>query len=1065
MHLLTQKLQVHCTFDQSERADSKNIPPLPILSILPILIMSGNMKRQKRKSVSKRRRSNRVNADYNTLEQRLALTTFVVTSLADVIGDDGLVTFREAIVAANTNAASGDAAAGEATGDVIQFDPSLADGTINLTEGQLTISDDLTVQAGGLNITVDAQGQSRAFEITGSERVSLGRINVTGGVADIGGGVLASGSGNLIVFGGVYSDNVATGDGGGAIYSAGGNLNVSGGATFEGNLANGTSGSGGAIFNEGGTAVANDVTFFDNVANRAGGAIEITGGDLFLTSITAFRNVAGPEGSAAPGNGGVLHVTAGDTVVVRDSALTVNRAASEGGALWNQAGTRLLVFNSDINFNSALGDGADNGGGAIFNNGGDLVISGGGFTTNTATGTAGSGGAIFSVDGRIVISDEASFIGNSSSRAGGAIEIVDGELFDTDSGYSANNAGGLEPASTGNGGAIHITGTALSAFSGTRFFVNSAASEGGGFWNSAESSVFFNNDVDFSFNSAFGNDADNGGGAIFNNGGAVVVNGGTFSTNTASGTAGSGGAILSVDGRVLVQADSEFRSNRSARAGGAVELIDGEFFDTNSLYVSNRTGFFQDAGEFVEISPGTGNGGAFHITGTGTSAFFGTQLMQNVAANEGGAVWNSASSSIFLTDALLSDNTANGDDADNGGGALFNNGGDVFVNGSLFFGNDADGTAGSGGAIFSVDGRVVVTGDSQFSDNRSVRAGGAIEIIDGDFFDTDTFYSGNSTGDSLPANPGNGGAFHVTGTATSAFNGTFFSDNRAGSEGGAIWNAAGSTMFLTDVVISSNIASGNSADNGGGGIFNNGGSVFVNNSSLSGNFANGDSGSGGGALSVAGVLRFDNSTIIDNRASRAGGGVEVIDGRAVFRGVSLSSNTTGVSLTAAPGNGGGLHVTGNQTVVTFSDSSVVGNSAANQGGGLWNQTGSTLILDDNTRITQNSVQGQGGGVYNRGILSAIDAAFIENSSDDDGGAIFITATGDARIEDTSFDFNSADDDGGGIFNLGSLVSTGSSFAQNTAGDTGGAIFTGANATTTAAADNFFADNFPNDQTG
>ena len=1024
------------------------------------------MKRRKRKSVSRRRRNNGNNNDYNTLEQRLALTTFVVTSLADGVANDGLVTLREAIVASNTNTAAGDAAAGDETGDVIQFDPSLAGGTINLTQGQLNVFDDVAIQAGGLDITVDAQGLSRAFQTFGTETISFGRINVTGGNADIGGGIYASGFGSVIVFGGEYSGNVATGEGGGAIYSAAGSLNISGGATFEANLANGASGSGGAIFNEGGTASANDVTFFDNVANRAGGAIEITGGDLFLTSITAFRNIAGPEGSAAPGNGGVLHVTAGDTVVVRDSTLTVNSAASEGGALWNQAGTTLFVSNSDVNFNFAGGDGADNGGGAIFNNGGDLVISGGGFTANTARGTAGSGGAIFSVDGRILIQDEVSFTGNGSSRAGGAIEIVDGELFDTDSGYSANIAGGTEPASTGNGGAVHITGTAVSAFSGTRFFANRAASEGGGFWNSAESSVFFNNDVEFTFNAALGNDAGNGGGAIFNNGGAVVVNGGTFTTNAATGTAGSGGAILSVDGRVLVQADSEFRDNRSARAGGAVELIDGEFFDTNSLYVSNLTGLFQnDAGEFEDIIPGPGNGGAFHITGTGTSSFVGSQFIQNSAATEGGAVWNSASSSLFLTNVLFNDNTASGDDADNGGGALFNNGGDVFVNRGLFFGNDADGAAGSGGAIFSVDGRVLVQGDSQFSDNRSVRAGGAIEIIDGDFFDTNSGYSENSTGDSLPANPGNGGAFHITGTATAAFNGTSFSGNRAGSEGGAVWNAAGSTTFLTDVIIDSNIAGGNNADNGGGGIFNNGGSVFVNDSSLSGNVADGDSGSGGGALSVAGVLRFDNSTIIDNRASRAGGGVEVIDGRAVFRGVSLSSNTTGVSLAATPGNGGGLHVTGNQTVVTFSDSSVVENSAASQGGGLWNQTGSTLILDDNTRITNNSAQGQGGGIYNRGFLSAIDAAFIENSSEDVGGAIFISATGDARIEETSFSFNSADDDGGGIFNFGSLVASGSSFVRNTAGDTGGAIFTGASGTTTVATDNFFADNFPNDQNG
>ena len=196
--------------------------------------MSNHIKRKKRKSVSQRCRKNRGRADYNSLEQRLALTTFVVTSLGDGIVDDGLVTFREAIVAANTNAASGDAAAGDVNGDVIRFDSSLAGGTINLTDGQLTISDDLAIQADGQNITVDAQALSRVFEITSSETVSLGGLNITGGNADIGGGVLASGSGDVIVFGGEYAGNVATGEGGGAIYSDAGNLLLGGGAIFDG---------------------------------------------------------------------------------------------------------------------------------------------------------------------------------------------------------------------------------------------------------------------------------------------------------------------------------------------------------------------------------------------------------------------------------------------------------------------------------------------------------------------------------------------------------------------------------------------------------------------------------------------------------------------------------------------------------------------------------------------------------------------------------------------------------------------------------------------------------------
>ena len=1026
--------------------------------------MKKNMRRKKRQQVSPRRSKNTgSNTNYNLLEQRLPLTTFVVTSLGDVTADDGALTLREAILAANTNVASGDAAAGEENGDIIRFDPSLAGGTINLTQGQqLAISDDLAIQGGSLDITVDAQGLSRAFEITSSETVSFGRLNITGGNADIGGGVLASGSGNVIVFGGEYSGNVATGEGGGAIYSGVGNLFIDGGGVFDGNIANGASGSGGAIFNDGGIAVARDAVFTANIANRAGGAIEIAGGDLFVTDTTfggssvEDGNIAGPEGTAAPGNGGALHVTAGNTVSIAVSTFDNNFAALEGGALWNQAGTLMFVNGSTLQNNIAAGDAADDGGGAIFNNGGDLFINTTTFRDNVADGTAGSGGAIFSVDGLVLVQENSEFSNNLSARAGGAVELIDGEFFDTGSVYTSNETGVSLPASPGNGGAFHITGTGISAFNGTQFSENSAGSEGGAVWNSADSNMFLT-DVGFAGNVASGNNADNGGGAIFNNGGNVTVNTGDFSGNLADGTSGSGGAILSVDGRVLVQANSTFGGNASTRAGGAIELIDGEFFDTNSVYTSNQTG--------VSLSANPGNGGAFHITGTGISAFNGTLFDGNLAGSEGGAVWNSAVAEMFLTDVVFTGNVASGNDADNGGGAIYNNGGNVTVNTGVFDDNVADGTAGSGGAILSVAGRVLIQGESMFDSNLSARAGGAVELVDGEFFDTGSVYSANETGITLTASPGNGGAFHITGSGTSAFNGTRFESNLAGSEGGAVWNAAGSTMFLTAVEIDNNIASGNAADNGGGGIFNNGGSVFVNNSAISNNVADGNSGSGGGALSVDGVIRFDNSLIDGNQAARAGGGIEVIEGRATFNNATLNSNTTGVVLTAAPGNGGGLHVSGNEAVVTFSNSTISSNSAANQGGGLWNQTGSLLFLDDNTSLFSNTAQGVGGAVYNRGFLSALDTAFTTNNSEDDGGAIYTTPTGRTRIDNSRLDSNTASDDGGGVFNLGNLFALDSVFANNVAGNTGGAIFTAPDAVTTIGLNNSFVENLPSDQNG
>ena len=55
------------------------------------------------------------------LESRALLATIFVTGTGDTIANDGLVTLREAITAANTNAASGDAPAGSAGLDTIAF--------------------------------------------------------------------------------------------------------------------------------------------------------------------------------------------------------------------------------------------------------------------------------------------------------------------------------------------------------------------------------------------------------------------------------------------------------------------------------------------------------------------------------------------------------------------------------------------------------------------------------------------------------------------------------------------------------------------------------------------------------------------------------------------------------------------------------------------------------------------------------------------------------------------------------------------------------------------------------
>ena len=88
------------------------------------------------------------------LESRDLLTTYVVDSLPDVSDGNfsaGHLSLREAIEEANANPGA----------DTITFDASLAGDTINLTQGELLISDDLTLTGLGADqLTINAGGNS-----------------------------------------------------------------------------------------------------------------------------------------------------------------------------------------------------------------------------------------------------------------------------------------------------------------------------------------------------------------------------------------------------------------------------------------------------------------------------------------------------------------------------------------------------------------------------------------------------------------------------------------------------------------------------------------------------------------------------------------------------------------------------------------------------------------------------------------------------------------------------------------------------------------------------------------
>ena len=138
-------------------------------------------------------------------------------------------------------------------------------------------------------------------------------------------------------------------------------------------------------------------------------------------------------------------------------------------------------------------------------------------------------------------------------------------------------------------------------------------------------------------------------------------------------------------------------------------------------------------------------------------------------------------------------------------------------------------------------------------------------------------------------------------------------------------------------------ANGTGADQGGGGIFNNGGTLVVDDATISRIAADYGASSGGGVLTTDGEVTITNSEITNNDANRAGGGIEVITGDVLVKNVLLDGNTTGIG-EGVPGNGGGLHVTGD-TFVEVYGSTITNNIAAEESGGLWNSaTGEMEVI-------------------------------------------------------------------------------------------------------------------------
>ncbi|MEW6085901.1 MAG: sortase [Chloroflexota bacterium] len=404
--------------------------------------------------------------------QRVYAATFTVTKTTDT--NDGACdadcSLREAIVAANATAGA----------DIVTLTSGLTyvlsiagTGENVSATGDLDVTDasGLTINTSGAGTaTIDANDIDRILDVRPGATLTLNNITITNGSASTnGGGMYVDGS--TTITGGAFTANVTTaGSDGGAIFVNSGIVSISG-TTFTNNS---STDDGGAMYLIGGTTTITGATFSGNTGSDIAGAIRIDADNTSISNTTFSNNTSNAINTPAGVGGGAIFIneTADTTTVTLStfSGNTTSRAnTSRGGAIYNE-GTNVVIANSTFSGNTATetvagaaGDVAQ--GGAIFQD--DVgapdptltlynVTFSGNSTTVTGLGTA-SGGSIYrnNASGSFTLAN--TIVANGT--AGGAANNCGGSAI-TDGGNNIDfNGGGCGIANTANPNLGGLTGS------------------------------------------------------------------------------------------------------------------------------------------------------------------------------------------------------------------------------------------------------------------------------------------------------------------------------------------------------------------------------------------------------------------------------------------------------------------------------------------------------------------------------------------------------------------------------------------------------------------------------
>ena len=807
-------------------------------------------------------RSSAVAAEVQGLEPKQLLTTYTVDSLADATPaelavPDGELTLREALIAADTNAAFGDAAPGMVgSADRIVFAPSLQGGTLTLTAGELTTAggvtidgraafDDIGMQVSAGDITIDAARRSRVLNLeqTTVDPLSLFGLTLTGGSdRDGGGGVRLAGAGDARLVGVTVEGNTAPGLAGGGVLVDGLLVNLVDSVVRD----NDTPGVGGGVALLDGRLFLNGGLVEGNSSATDGGGVAVLGGRMDIRRGGVVRGNTTGDGAGFGDGGGVL-VEGEGVLVFADGAVDQNTAGGRGGGIFARRDTDVrLEEGAALTGNRADGLRRGDGGGGLFSQGAGVRIDGALVTGNSATGPAAGGGGIYAAGGRAIIL-EADITGNTAAGAdaanagGGGVEVTAG-------GYVFMRGGRLgsveapNTAAAGVGGGLRVSAETVDSPAGRATLrgvvvAGNSAASGGGLAVEGRGAGLRLIGVDAENNAATGAADSQGGGGLFNGGGVLFATGGEVERNDA---AAAGGGVFAVEG--LTSLGGVRVQRNDAAAGGGAAVRGGRFVMVDGQLGGARTTLGNTAGR---------GGGLF--TDGGEVVLTRTDVRLN-RGGEGGGIAAEGDADVRIAFAEVLDNTAGN------GGAAFLGGGRLLARDTRFAGN----TASADGGTVAAEGAAVTFLRSTVDDSTAAGDGGAVRLADASLIVSDSVFGGAGFNRAGFPGPGLGGGGHVFAEGASSVNAirSEFTRGIADGDGGAFRVGAGGSLRLNR----DSEVRGNEAGGSGGGVYNEGTALLAGGFvTLNAADADGDGlGSGGGLFAAAGSTSRVNFPRLSN---------------------------------------------------------------------------------------------------------------------------------------------------------------------------------------------------------